>query len=188
MWDLWRGTKYTIRGKVVASPKSGPWWVLWVWVCPWFILVPKVFQLCTNQLVIWFCVGPCQLLKCLSIFLVPSWSSNMPFYPWNVVNQGMCPNFLFFHCFHLRFTFEYLEEVGSASRGIRALVELDSLFGKFWWHQKGTVNQYRRPWWKNPPRTYKFHPRLLGRRNKRTKRTTMIMKMKSSNQPQSFSL
>jgi len=25
MWALWRGTKYTIRGKVMASPKSGPW-------------------------------------------------------------------------------------------------------------------------------------------------------------------
>jgi hypothetical protein len=23
MWPLWRGTKYTIRGKVVASPKLG---------------------------------------------------------------------------------------------------------------------------------------------------------------------
>jgi hypothetical protein len=38
--------------------------------------------------------------------------------------------------------------------------------------------------WKNPPRTKKFHPRLLGRRNKRilrnkkTKRTMTIMKMK----------
>jgi hypothetical protein len=32
MWASWRGTKYTIRGKVVASPKSKPWWVLWVWV------------------------------------------------------------------------------------------------------------------------------------------------------------
>jgi hypothetical protein len=30
MWASWRGTKYTIRGKVVASPKFGPWWVLWV--------------------------------------------------------------------------------------------------------------------------------------------------------------
>jgi len=44
MWALWRGTKYTIRGKVVASPKSEPWWILWVWVCLWFILTPKVFQ------------------------------------------------------------------------------------------------------------------------------------------------
>jgi len=25
MWASWRGTKYTIRGKVVASPKSRPW-------------------------------------------------------------------------------------------------------------------------------------------------------------------
>jgi hypothetical protein len=30
MWASWRGAKYIIRGKVVASPKSGPWWVLCV--------------------------------------------------------------------------------------------------------------------------------------------------------------
>jgi hypothetical protein len=32
IWVLvsWPGTKYTIRGKVVASPKSGPRWVLWI--------------------------------------------------------------------------------------------------------------------------------------------------------------
>jgi hypothetical protein len=51
-----------------------------------------------------------------------------------------------------------------------------------------------KPWWKNPPRTEKFHPRVLGRRNKKilknkkTRRATMIMKMKRNNQPQSFSL
>jgi len=57
----WPGSKYIIRGKVVASPKSEPWWVLWIRVCPWliharpwFILAPKVLQLCTNQLVVWF--------------------------------------------------------------------------------------------------------------------------------------
>jgi len=54
MWASWRGTEYTIKGKVVASPKSGPWWVLWVQICPWLVLAPKVFQLCTNQLVVWF--------------------------------------------------------------------------------------------------------------------------------------
>jgi hypothetical protein len=53
MWPSWKGTKYTIRGKVVASPKSGPWWVLWVRVCPWLVLALKVFK-CTNQLVVWF--------------------------------------------------------------------------------------------------------------------------------------
>jgi hypothetical protein len=30
MWALWRGVEYIIRGKVVASPKFGPWWVLCV--------------------------------------------------------------------------------------------------------------------------------------------------------------
>jgi hypothetical protein len=59
----WRGIKYTIRGKVVASPKSGLWWVLWVWVYPWLVLTLKVFQLCTNQLVIWFCAGLCEWLS-----------------------------------------------------------------------------------------------------------------------------
>ncbi len=52
MWASWRGTEYTIRGEVVASPKSGSWWILWIQGCPWFILAPKVLQLCTNQLVI----------------------------------------------------------------------------------------------------------------------------------------
>jgi hypothetical protein len=49
MWALWRGTKYTIRGKVVASPKSGPWWVLWIRIWLWLVLV---LQQCINQLVV----------------------------------------------------------------------------------------------------------------------------------------
>jgi hypothetical protein len=31
MWPPWRGAEYTMREKV-ASTKSRPWWVLWVWV------------------------------------------------------------------------------------------------------------------------------------------------------------
>jgi hypothetical protein len=56
IWVLvpWPITKYTIRGKVVASPKSEPWWILWVWVCLWLVLAPKVLKLYTNQLVVWF--------------------------------------------------------------------------------------------------------------------------------------
>jgi hypothetical protein len=56
IWALvpWLGTKYTIRGKVVASPKSGLWWILWVSICSWLILAPKVLKLCTNQFVVWF--------------------------------------------------------------------------------------------------------------------------------------
>jgi hypothetical protein len=56
IWVLvpWPSTKYTIRGKVVASPKSRSWWVLWVRICPWLVLTSKVFQMCTNQLIVWF--------------------------------------------------------------------------------------------------------------------------------------
>jgi hypothetical protein len=53
MLALWQGTKNTIKGKVVASPKSELWWVLSIRVCPWFVRAPKVLQLHTNQLVIW---------------------------------------------------------------------------------------------------------------------------------------
>jgi hypothetical protein len=44
----WPGTKNNIRGKVVAFPKSGPWWILWIYVCPWFICAPKMLQLHIN--------------------------------------------------------------------------------------------------------------------------------------------
>ncbi len=47
IWVLvaWPVTKYTIRGKVVASLKFGPWWVLWVLVYLWLICAPK----CSNH-------------------------------------------------------------------------------------------------------------------------------------------
>jgi hypothetical protein len=50
----WPSTKNNIRGKVVASPMSGLWWVLWNHVCSWLVGASKVFQLHTNQLVVWF--------------------------------------------------------------------------------------------------------------------------------------
>jgi len=31
--------------------------------CLWLILAPKVLQQCTNQLVAWFCVGPCEWIS-----------------------------------------------------------------------------------------------------------------------------
>jgi hypothetical protein len=58
----------------------------------------------------------------------------MPLYPQNVVSQGTCPGYLLFRFFHFRFTFESIKEFGSTSHGIRALVELDPLIGKFQWH------------------------------------------------------
>ncbi len=39
----------------------------------------------------------------------------MPLYPRSVTSQGACPNFLLFHCFHFKITFESFEEVGSVA-------------------------------------------------------------------------
>jgi hypothetical protein len=56
IWVLvpWLRIEYIIRGKVLVSPKSRLWWVLWIRVCLWFVLAPKVFKLCINQFVVWF--------------------------------------------------------------------------------------------------------------------------------------
>jgi hypothetical protein len=42
------------KGESDGFFKSKLWWVLWVCVCSWFLRAPKVLQLCTNQLVVWF--------------------------------------------------------------------------------------------------------------------------------------
>jgi len=41
VWVRWCNVENTIWGKVVASPESRPWWVLWVESCPWLVLTPK---------------------------------------------------------------------------------------------------------------------------------------------------
>jgi hypothetical protein len=97
MWASCKGIKYIIRGKVVASLKSGPWWVLWVQVCPWFV--------CRF---VW-------VIKCLSFFLVPSRSSSTPLYPQSATSQGACPQLLTLPMFCLIFTFESINELGGAS-------------------------------------------------------------------------
>jgi hypothetical protein len=57
IWVLvpWPGTEYTIRGKVVASPKFEPWWVLWVCVCPWFVRAPKYCNYALTNLLFGLC-------------------------------------------------------------------------------------------------------------------------------------
>jgi hypothetical protein len=67
---LWPSTKNTMRGKVVASRKSGPWWVLWLCVCLWLVRAPKVLQLYTNQLVVWFVQVRVNNWFAWSLFLV----------------------------------------------------------------------------------------------------------------------
>jgi hypothetical protein len=113
MWASWRGTKYNRRGKVVASPKSGSWWVLWVWICSWFVLTPKVFQLCTKKLVVWFCARPCEWLSaCHSSWShlgAPTCPSTRP----KCCKQGSVLRLLILPLFHFRLTFESIEELGA---------------------------------------------------------------------------
>jgi hypothetical protein len=80
MLNLWPGTKYTIKGKVLASPKSGPWWVLWVRICPWLILTQKCSSYAVTNLLFSLCRFV-WTIDYLSFFLVSSRSSNTPLYP-----------------------------------------------------------------------------------------------------------
>ncbi len=79
---------------------------------PWLVLAPKVFQLCTNHLALVLCRSvwvseACQLL------LVPSRSSNTPFYPSKVLQaKEHAPTPYSFVVFYLGFTFESLKELG----------------------------------------------------------------------------
>jgi hypothetical protein len=57
--------------------------------CLWFVLAPKVFQLCTNHfvLVLW---RPVWINEACQFFLVPSWSSNTPLYPSKMLQAKEC--------------------------------------------------------------------------------------------------
>jgi hypothetical protein len=52
MWVPQRGAKNIVWGKVVASPESKSWWILWVQSCPWLVLTLKVLQK-VNQPTCW---------------------------------------------------------------------------------------------------------------------------------------
>jgi hypothetical protein len=61
--------------------------------CPWFVLAPKVFQLCTNHLV-WVMCRPMWVSEACQLFLVPSRSSNTPLYPSKCCELGSVPRLL----------------------------------------------------------------------------------------------
>jgi hypothetical protein len=80
--------------------------------CPWLVLAPKVFQLCTSHLVLVLCRSV-WVNKACHFFLVPSRSSSMPLYP-SIMLQAReraptpCPSAVF----SLGFTFESRRELG----------------------------------------------------------------------------
>jgi hypothetical protein len=62
---LWPSTKYTIMGKVVASPKFGPWWVLGIRVCPWLVYAPK----CSNYTLTNLLFGLCKSMWVIDLLV-----------------------------------------------------------------------------------------------------------------------
>jgi hypothetical protein len=81
--------------------------------CLWFVLAPKVLQLCTNHFVLVLCRSV-WVSKACQICLVPSRSSNTPLYPFKVLRTRECaptpcPSVVF--CLGL--TFESFKELGA---------------------------------------------------------------------------
>jgi hypothetical protein len=76
----------------VTSPKFGQVRVVVSLVrpcCPWFVLAPKVLQLCTNHLV-WVVCRPVWVSEACQLVLIPSRSSNTPLYPLKVLWAREC--------------------------------------------------------------------------------------------------
>ncbi len=77
--------------------------------CPWFVLTPKVLQLCTKHFVLVLCRSVWVSEAC-HFFLVPSRSSSMPLHPFIMLRARECaPTPV---VFNLGLTFESLEELG----------------------------------------------------------------------------
>jgi len=91
----WLGTKYNIMGKVVISPKSRPWWVLWVRVCPWFVCAPKCFNYTLTNLLF----GLCRFVWVIELFInLPSPISELQhtLLPPKCCKLGSAPQLLLF--------------------------------------------------------------------------------------------
>jgi len=68
--------------------------------CPWLILAPKVFQLCTNHLV-WVLCRLVWVSEACQFFLVPSRNSSTPLYPSKCCELRSVPQLLIFPLFSI---------------------------------------------------------------------------------------
>jgi len=102
IWVLvpWLDTKYTIRGKVVASPKLESWWILWICVCPWFVRAPKCCNYALTNLLFSLCkfVWVSEMLVNLPNPIPKLQHAPLP--P-KYYEPGNAPNSFSFHCLHL---------------------------------------------------------------------------------------
>jgi hypothetical protein len=94
--------------------------------CPWLVLAPKLFQLCTNHFVLVLCRSVWVIEAC-HFFLVPSRSSSTPLYPSIVTSQGACPDSLLFHYFQFGTHIWVPQGVGGASQSPHYMKQMG------WW-------------------------------------------------------
>jgi hypothetical protein len=79
--------------------------------CPWLVVTPKVFQLCTNHFV-WGVCRPVWVSEACQLFLIPSWSSNTPLYPSKCCELWSVPRLFPFQCLVLGLASESFKELG----------------------------------------------------------------------------
>jgi hypothetical protein len=85
--------------------------------CPWLVLTPKMLQLCTTHLVLVLCRSM-WVSEAYQLFLVPSQSFSMPFYPSKVLRAKECALTPYSSdVFCLGLTFESLKESGVHQHG-----------------------------------------------------------------------
>jgi hypothetical protein len=121
-WESWDKKPFGLgpveRCRVYYKGEGGGFPQVWAVVslvcpcCSWFVLAPKVLQLCTNHLVLVLCRSVRVSEDC-QLFLVPSRSSSTPLYPSKVLRaRERAPIFYSFVVFSLGFTFEAFKELG----------------------------------------------------------------------------
>jgi hypothetical protein len=86
--------KVYYKGKVVTSPKSGPWWVLWVCVYPWFVRAPKCYNYTLTNLLFGLCRFVWVIELLVNLPNPPPEAPTPPFTP-KVVRARECAQLLF---------------------------------------------------------------------------------------------
>jgi hypothetical protein len=89
--------------------------------CSWLVLAPKVLQLCTNHLV-WVVCRPVWVSEVCQLFLVPSQSSNTPFYPSKCCELRSVPRLLPLPSSCTWIHFWVLQGVGNASPFLKRIL------------------------------------------------------------------
>jgi hypothetical protein len=109
-------------GQPQSILQGGRWWLPSVRAmvslvcpcCPWLVLTPKVFQLCTNHL-LWVLCRYVWVSEACQLFLIPSQSFSTPLYPSKCCELGSMPRLLPLPLFSTWTHIWVSQGVGSAS-------------------------------------------------------------------------